>query len=513
MHTDFFRLDILTPVHIGTGENLDPMSYLMREEGSGASCHILDSQSWAADYPDPDELCAKFSGGNIPQMRKFMADNLDPDIYAIRRIAVNNAAIFQEYCTKRDDQRTSNQLFISPQMSSNGRTPILPGSSLKGALRTAIIDWLDTQQKLELKSDLRTYDDKLKRVLGPITENAFKQLKIADVSGWADSTVLVEARELSRKTGKNATPKAKCEVLPGQLQAQAHSAPLFGKLALGEMSRPASRRLTLPDGTSWSWEELADLLHDYVAPRLDEEIAKFYRQPHFAKTLPVALQLRQALTDRKPGQMFLRVGHYSHIEFVTVRNNRPLTRKGKDGNYLPHGTTRTLADGVFPFGWVRLTPCSEAEYREGLKHCQDSHQQVQVKRQALRSQIFVEKDRQAAERRTREQELKAAQLAEEQRLAEEEARRATLSPLERSILEVIEADPDPNKSAGAKLFTALKQGRWQDQDARVVAQRVKEDMVLDGKWKEVSTKKNPAKDHDYQKTLEVLKYLRVENPS
>jgi hypothetical protein len=35
-----------------------------------------------------------------------------------------------------------------------------------------------------------------------------------------------------------------------------------------------------------------------------------------------------------------------------VRN--PQTRRGKNGRPLPYGTTRTLANGLLPFGWAKL---------------------------------------------------------------------------------------------------------------------------------------------------------------
>jgi len=99
------------------------------------------------------------------------------------------------------------------------------------------------------------------------------------------------------------------------------------------------------------------------------------------------------------------------------------------------------------------------------------------------------------------------QAAEAAQLAAEEERRASLSPFEKSLLEVTEADPDPKKSEDAKLLTALKQGKWQGEEAKLVAEKVKSELVQQKKWKEKTEKKNPAKDHDYQKTLEVLKYL------
>jgi len=431
MQTKFFRLDILTPIHIGTGEEADPMSYLMRKEEGGAACHILNTNAWAADYPDADELSAAFSGANIPQMRSFLAGKIDPDIYGFRRIQVSNDAIFQEYETKLRNQQTSNQLLISPQMSSNGQAPIIPGSSLKGALRTAVIDWLDREQRLGLKQDLRAYDDKLKTALGPITDNAFKQLKIGDVEGWADSTELVEAREVRRKEGKESTPKNKCEVLPGILQGESAATPLFGKLAIGAPTSAQSDRLTLPGGKSWSWDELAQLVNSYLLPRLDAEISKFYCQPHFAKMRPVVEKLRQALVAAAPGQMFLRVGHYSQVEFVTVHDNQPQTRLGKDKKTpMPHGTTRTLANGLFPFGWVRLTPCSEEEYRQGTAQREGANRAAAQRRIERREAIAEHKRQLLAQQQEELRQKQAAAEAAARRQAELDA----LSPVDRQLL-------------------------------------------------------------------------------
>lgn len=507
MQTEFFRLEILTPVHIGTGDELDPMTYLMQEKATGPTCHVVNTNAWAAEHPDPDELCTRFSGGNVPQMRKFLADNLDPDIYGIREIAVTDNKIYQEYLNKRDDQRTSNQLRLSPQMTSHGQSPLIPGSSLKGAIRTAVIDWLDREQHLGLKNNPQEYNKKLDRALGPITDNAFKQLKISDVEGWSDSTVLVEALEIRRKEGKSTTPKSKCEALASGVLGQERASTLYGKLALGAMGEKGDGYLTLPGGKSWSWEELCTLSNAYLLLRLDAEIAKFYRQPHFAKALPAVQNLRQGLASAAAGQMYLRVGHYSQVEFVTVRDNQPLTRKGKQGTPLPHGTTRTLANGLFPFGWLRLTPCAMEEYRQGVAQREDANRQAVEFRLMQRAEIAKGKALKIAEAEERARLEQEAAEDEAHRLAEEAARRSAMHPFERSMLEVIEADPDPNKTDGAKLFTALKQGQWQGDEARQVAEIVKSELVAAEKWKEVTTKKNPAKDHDHQRTLDVLKFL------
>jgi hypothetical protein len=493
MQTEFFRLEILTPVHIGTGDELDPMGYLMREEEGKPMCHVVNTNAWAAEYPDPEDLCARFSGGNVPQMRKFLADHLDPEIYGIRRMTTDKP-IYQEYLSKRDDQRTSNQLRLSPQMSSNGQAPIIPGSSLKGALRTAVIDWLDRELHLGLKQNQNDYLKKLERVLGPITDNAFKQLKISDVEGWSDSTVLVEALEVRRKEGKTATPKSKCEGLPSRAFGSETGTTLYGKFSLGTAEQKANGRLTLPDGKSWSWSELCTLVNAYLLPRLDAEIDKFYRQPHFAKAFPEVQRLRQELAGAADGQMYLRVGHYSQVEFVTVRDNQPLTRRGKDGTPLPYGTTRTLANGLYPFGWVRIIPCSEDEYRQGVTQREDANRQATESRLARRAEIAREKERKLAERVEKERLAQEVAEAEARREAELEA----MSPVDRQLHQL--RGGELHEHQVIELFSSL--AGLEENERMKVACAIKELWINTGKW----TKKECSK-KQWEKVQQLKNYL------
>lgn len=91
----------------------------------------------------------------------------------------------------------------------------------------------------------------------------------------------------------------------------------------------------------------------------------FYGLPHFAKTARALEAVEKAILDVPPGTFLLRIGHYSHVECMTITDNMPETRMQK-GRLLPFGTTRTLADGIYPFGWIRLVPCSDDEYNELL---------------------------------------------------------------------------------------------------------------------------------------------------
>lgn len=113
----------------------------------------------------------------------------------------------------------------------------------------------------------------------------------------------------------------------------------------------------------------------------------------------------------------------------------------------------------------------------------------------------AEKER---DKRKNEQQQKAEKEA---RQKEAEKRLATLPPIEREIIEMLQAKQDANKKDYLVLIDALKAKRWQGDEMRTVAEQAKKLMREDKIWKETSAKKNPAKDADYQRTLEVLKYL------
>ncbi len=62
----------------------------------------------------------------------------------------------------------------------------------------------------------------------------------------------------------------------------------------------------------------------------------------------------------------------------------------------------------------------------------------------------------------------------------------------------------------AALMGAMKQSIWSGDMKVAVATYLKTLMEKAGKWKEKSEKKNPEKDHDYQDTLQVTKWLSGE---
>jgi len=96
----------------------------------------------------------------------------------------------------------------------------------------------------------------------------------------------------------------------------------------------------------------------------------------------------------------------------------------------------------------------------------------------------------------------------EKREAENQRRRAALSPLEQAIEEVIEQRQDKNLVPYLALIQAVEQNRWQGEEKRQAAAKIRDLMKeTRGQWKEQCTKGKPEKDKEYQRTLKVKRWL------
>lgn len=500
-----FRLEVLTPVFIGTGGDLSPLEYVIRQKGDDHWLHLVDTASWLQASQDMGDVRSALDAGDMLRLRRLMDEHLDTALYSLARVPLASALakFLRQHITDPDSlSKAEIQAFPRSPVS---MAPYVPGSSLKGALSTALIDCLDVEGRLRdaLADGNRKYTEELKRLFGPINAHSMQAVKVSDVPVPPGATRIVAARE-SGLTPGDGTPKTPCEVLvpvtPGHL-------PLYGRLLIS-MGRKNEPGITLPNGSVLTLARLAHLCNAFYQKRFRDELTKFYRLPHLTgvgRVLEPVLRRIETLDAQK--QILLRVGHYSHVECVTVTDNAPKSPMG-------FGGTRTLAGGVLPFGWVVLNFCAPAEYEAGAARVQeaitDSQRDLERGYAAREEQIrrSVEEERKrldaAAQERAAAEEkerLQAQADAREKARSEEERRRrereaaereamlAALSPEERAIAEV--AAPDATDEMSMRLYARLDslEGELQVNAARALRdcwQRL-------GKWQGSLSKKQLVK--------------------
>ena len=154
----------------------------------------------------------------------------------------------------------------------------------------------------------------------------------------AADAFIVSAREMSRNPDKQATPKDNCEVTRSLLMDAAPYA-LWGQVALGGwLSGDAglvvhSRFEGKKIDETFSFSRMCRIVNEFYKTRFDEEWGKFYKKSHFSEAEARSRLLVKASETGGDAAMLLRVGHYSHIECVTIRNNKPRTRKKKNASF------------------------------------------------------------------------------------------------------------------------------------------------------------------------------------
>ena len=421
-YDNYIRLEILTPVHIGSGDTSDPLDYVIAtKDGQDYFCQI-DLDAWLEDYPDQDALTKVLDGGKLPLIRKFIADNLDADVYAKSHSRIISSEIGKKYQQHIANTNSPNQLLIDPALKNPLTGGLLvPGSSIKGAMRTAVIDWCDQNWNLNLNNNRnpRDYTQILERALGSIRDSAFKQLKIGDFEAVNSDSATVTAKEKSIKAEKtDGTPKNSCEIClstatEGEPQA------LFGRFSIGKQNLTGDSFLTctMDDRSQkrtqhWSLPELMQLVSGFYRQRYEQEKGKFYQQSHFSLSQDVVKLLDEQFASLQENQMILRVGHYSHIEAMTITNNKPGGKKG-------FGKTRTLADGIYPFGWVKFTLCSKNEHDQYWQQKQQQEQELARQQHQLR-QAKIEQRQQQLQEQLEQQRQQRQEEDERQALVQDE---------------------------------------------------------------------------------------------
>ena len=154
-----YRLTCLTPTLVGDGSHLSPIDYMVWRD----QVNVLDQTRIVrllAKGPRLDNYLKQIQRAT---KLDFAAWGGFAQNFAGRRIPFEDPAYSRYW-----EALASDQLRI-PSFASSAAGPYLPGSALKGALRTALVSARVTEAALE---DLagRTNDDRARRMPGPLLE-------------------------------------------------------------------------------------------------------------------------------------------------------------------------------------------------------------------------------------------------------------------------------------------------------------------------------------------------------
>lgn len=400
--------------------------------------------------------------------------------------------------------------------------PLIPGSSLKGAIRTALLaEFLRSEQSQhQRKRWIPTSKGNPKTAIKPLAESFFspqaprnkapnhdlmRAWKIGDTAFAQDDLCLADVRFLNlgregdetvlkwkNMSGRNSVNDWKqasgvhVEALPpgavAPFQIHVDEFLLHGKQARQQMNW---------DGVPDSFPSLREVLNNHAEYRLRREV-EFYGQYGCQQALNACIQLMQIM-EQEEDAIYLQMGWGSGWRGMTgdwqhdagiESDMRTLYRLGKTGmDEFPKTRRLAVYDGApsLPFGWLRLW---QAEDRPVLHEQASASAQKQLISISARNNSMLE-IQQSQQRKLQEAALLRLQLqaeAEERQQiqAEEEARKAAMLPLDRDLETWNEMDANQRENQVSAWVERMQEA--EPDDALRIAMELQTYLQETGHW-------------------------------
>lgn len=400
----------MTPVHVGDGTVITPEGYRLSRRGARDFLERFDPPAVIARMSDAarDQYVTALAKGGLKQAQEMLRKAAgEADIR--ERIGVSSRSLSEIEESLRNPLRRGE---IRPFVRS-GDTPIVPGSSIKGALRTAL---LAAEAKManvqQIAADLkRAKPGKTGALSNELQKKAFnfeagrteqdplRDLSVADVVLEGGSTLIDRSQVANLdkdgriKPGSEGKIQLHIERLASVADDGAFPTRPFALTvatpsgeALGERQEKAASRASGRDRAtprrSVTFDAVRKAANAFHADLWFEERDRFYKGTGTEELLDKLLAAFGLPADREKllsaleakGAWLLRLGRFAHFESKSVavdgeRRGEKRGKKGPNGEFMParfmdHGGSRTVAVGedgrLLPFGWVLFLPVESA---------------------------------------------------------------------------------------------------------------------------------------------------------
>lgn len=456
----------LSPLHLGTGEDYEPTNYVI-ENGA---LYAFDPSQAALSPLQHNELLETAKRGDIFSIQNYFKKHGSLFADCAHKAVGVSRALENEY--QRNLGKTVNQERGGKKVGNNfliertathpiNHQPYIPGSALKGCLRTTVLDCLSKEHHGErpVARDAARYES---RLLGSFASDGLRLLKTADFMPTHEVATQIQyaTNHKKRKIIKNGQ-EVKGKGVTGRRETIQHgqyrafqAACNIQKLLLAHQPSVKNPDKSLPSEAvrPQSLQQLAIDSNRYHLARFDAEI-KILQQRDLVepKWLDGVSQLLISLMPlfNQGKIMLLRLGKHGGAESKTLTGLAQIKinqGKGQKPTFEPQTKTVWLAaqsdketHGLLPFGWALIEIDPQGDNSALQNWCQQNSSHLNNVQDINRQ--LIERRRQAAEKiAAQKAEAEAAERArieaEATARAEEAARAAELaaqSPQERAI--------------------------------------------------------------------------------
>lgn len=515
------HLTPLAPIHIGCGEDFEPTNYVIDD----GLLYGFDPSRAALNDLQRGKLMEVARRGSLHGIQRFFRDNADafkPHAHVVMPVCSGVARMYEQRIGKAANVEASgNQVFNKLEIERHVYTgalqqPFIPGTSFKGALRTAWLDDLNAGRKphdVEFKrnGEAKSGAAMEKRLLwgadqrgqlGDFQTSPLRLLKVADLMPVREPEreVLFAVNRKKRevmKDGQEMQPKGiaarKDCVLPGQYRLFAADITLPALLQQTGATDRNNKPLTPHPGQlnkqgAVDLRKLAQQSNQYHQQRLRRELTvldgRGLVNPTWKNSISLLLSSQSSLGKKlEAGDAFLvRIGRYGSADSKTltgesVASIKIMGAKGQPPTF--ESTTKTVwlaaqneseQKHLIPFGWAVVEIDPQGDCAELKAWCQ---QQAQGRRSIadIRAQLAAQREKAAAEKvrlQAEAQDKAAKQEAERQQEAARAQALAAMTAQLQTIETLRQACADwaaklpPNGNFKKQAADANKPGLYQD---------------------------------------------------
>lgn len=352
------RLHVLSPIHIGCDDVYEPTSFVIDEKKQKLiefdplefikSLSLQDRQKFT-------EICMQGTVSSIVSIYKFISGKqVKGREVEIARELISHYKKVKDLPTNDEKKirQELNQFTISrTAYNPHNNLPYIPGSSLKGSIRTAYLSKL-AKDKGVTKYKGKAKDLEVELLGGSFATDPFRIVKVSDFLPVGDvKTKIVYAVNKKKKTSKFEARG------PFQILEAVKEGAIFEGII--NIQQP---------------EQLAGIKKPIAAKDLLEAINDFYisavnEENKVTKEINAGSVVVSRINEKFKGILgktafLLRIGRHSGAEAVTIEGNRYIKimqARGQQPKHLDHATTIWLAseaskpttnNGLLPLGWV-----------------------------------------------------------------------------------------------------------------------------------------------------------------
>ncbi len=216
------KVQTLTNVHVGTGNEIEPYNYVVKEENGEKEFVRIDFFKFMKGLAEEElnDLLKLLDGNNNIFLAAFLEKHLD------------EKAIL--YSSKIEGKFDKNARFLEMPRDSFSQKPYIPGSSIKGAIRTAVyakwyentrdrnrIDNIRKGKELEARLSNHGYwNNQRRRFIFKMEQDPFRLLTIGDVKFKNEDQEITQSIYIHLSKGRDKSKEVYLESIKGSLNAK-----------------------------------------------------------------------------------------------------------------------------------------------------------------------------------------------------------------------------------------------------------------------------------------------------